>query len=287
MTALIAAAAGALTVAGLIGVITGIRGTPTGNHPPHHRRRPALARRWARLTPRTRALLLAGAVAGTAVTLLTGWLIALILIPLAVAGLPALLAAPPEAARIKKLEALEEWTRALSGVLTVGVGLEEALIATLRSTPAAIRPEVGTLVARLRARTGTEAALRAFADDMDDATADLVAAYLILGARRRGQGLASVLNSLAESVAADVRARRTIEADRAKPRTTARWVTIITVAALGVLALTGDYIAPYSTPIGQTVLAVLLTAYVGLLIWLRRMATGQDIPRFLGQEVRR
>ena len=68
-----------------------------------------------------------------------------------------------------------------------------------------------------------------FADDLDDATGDLVAANLILGARRRGAGLASVLEGLAESVAADVRARREIEADRAKPRATARWVTLITV----------------------------------------------------------
>ena len=70
-------------------------------------------------------------------------------------------------------------------------------------------PEVGRLVARIR-RTLVEPrdALRAFADDLDDATGDLVAAYLILGARRRGAGLASVLQGLAESVAADARALR-------------------------------------------------------------------------------
>ncbi len=85
--------------------------------------------------------------------------------------------------------------------------------------------EVHRLVARLRARWVTEDALRAFADELDDSTGDLVAANLILGARRRGAGLASVLEGLAESVAADVRARRQVEADRAKPRATARWVT--------------------------------------------------------------
>ena len=131
---------------------------------------------------------------------------------------------------------MEEWTRSLSGVLTVGVGLEQALVATLRSTPDPIRPEVTRLVARLRARWATEDALRAFADELDDATGDLIAANLILGARRRGAGLASVLEGLAESVAADVRARREVEADRAKPRATARWVTIITVGVLAVLA---------------------------------------------------
>ena len=103
-------------------------------------------------------------------------------------------------------------------------------------------------MARLRARWVTEEALRAFADDLDDATGDLVAANLILGARRRGAGLASVLEGLAESVAADVRARRQIEADRAKPRATARWVTLITVGVLVVLALSGSYIDPLPHP---------------------------------------
>ena len=146
---------------------------------------------------------------------------------------------------------MEEWTRSLSGVLTVGVGLEQALVATLRSTPAPIAPEVTRLVARLRARWVTEDALRAFADELDDATGDLIAANLILGARRRGAGLASVLEGLAESVAADVRARRQVEADRAKPRATARWVTLISAGVLVILAVSGTYVEPYQSPLGQ------------------------------------
>src|SRR3546814_11588197 len=94
---------------------------------------------------------------------------------------------------------MEEWTRSLSGVLTVGIGLEQALVATERSTPSAIRPEVQRLVARLRSRWNTEEAIRAFADELDDATGDLVAANLILAARRRGAGLSRGLDSLAES----------------------------------------------------------------------------------------
>ena len=176
---------------------------------------------------------------------------------------------------------MEEWTRSLSGVLTVGVGLEQALVATLRSTPSPIAGEVSRLVARLRARWATEDALRAFADELDDATGDLVAANLILGARRRGAGLASVLEGLAESVAADVRARRQVEADRAKPRATARWVTLISASVLVVLAVSGTYVEPYRSPLGQLILVVLLAAYVATLIWMRRMAMGRPLPRFL------
>jgi Flp pilus assembly protein TadB len=227
--------------------MAGLRRTP---EPP-----PAPQRKWVGLpgwvrsvTPRTRILILVGFGVGVLVAVLTGWLVAVLLVPAAVAGLPVLLSAPPAASKIERLEAMEEWTRSLSGVLTVGIGLEEALVATLRSAPDPIRPEVTRLVARLRARWSTEEALRMFADDLDDATGDLVAANLILAARRRGAGVASVLESLAESVAADVRARRAIEADRAKPRATARWVTLITIGVLAVLALTGSYITPLQHP---------------------------------------
>ena len=285
MIALIAGMGGALVVAGLIGVAIGLRESPEGPPAPTRMRLP-LAARLGATSPRTRALLLAGVSAGSLTAILTGWFVAALLVPAVVVGLPILLSAPPGGSKIARVEAMEEWTRSLSGVLTAGVGLEQALIATLRSTPDAIRPEVTHLVARLRARWGTEAALRAFADEVNDATGDLVAANLILGARRRGAGLASVLESLAESVAADVRARREIEADRAKPRATARYVTLITVGVLLVLGMTGEYIQPYGSPVGQVILVLLLSLYVATLVWMRVMATGKPLPRFIGATVR-
>lgn len=274
MIVLVPALAGALLVGGLIALLVGLRPAPVID-------RPSRARRTIELSRQTRILLLSGAAAGVVAFLVTGWVLALIAVPVAFVGLPVLLSSSSATARIKRLEAMEEWTRSLAGVLTVGVGLEQALVATLRSTPAAIAPEVTRLVARLRARWVTEDALRAFADELDDATGDLVAANLILGARRRGAGLASVLEGLAESVAADVRARRQVEADRAKPRATARSVTLISVGVLVILALSGTYVEPYQSPLGQIVLVALLAAYVATLVWMKRMAIGQTMPRFL------
>lgn len=271
--------AGALVVAGLIGLVIGLRPTapiPAASRPRRTSNLPRVA-----LDRRAGRNLAAAVGGGLLAWLVTGWVLALVAVPLLVFGLPRLLSAGPAASRIERLEAMEEWTRSLSGVLTVGVGLEQALVATLRSTPAAIRPEVTRLVARLRARWSTETALRAFADELDDATGDLIAANLILAARRRGAGLASVLEGLAESVAADVRARRQVEADRAKPRATARWVTLISLTVLVVLALTGTYVEPYRTPVGQVILVALLSAYVATLIWMKRMAIGKPLPRFL------
>ena len=123
-------------------------------------------------------------------------------------------------------------------MITVGVGLEGALVATLRTTPDVIRPEVTTLVSRIRSRWNTAEALRAFADQFNDSTGDLVAATLILAAQKRADGLAQILSGLAESVSAEVAARRHLEADRSKPRQTARIVTIITVVCLVGMAAT-------------------------------------------------
>ncbi|GAA4699830.1 type II secretion system F family protein [Nocardioides conyzicola] len=276
MSPLAAALAGGLITLGVLGIVVGV--LPTAEVPRTQRR---TSRRHASMTRRTQMLLLVGLGVGVIGWVITGWVLALVIAPVGVIGLPALLAAPPAASQINRLEAMEEWTRSLAGVLTVGIGLEQALVATLRSAPAPIDTEVTRLVARLRARWDTETALRAFADELDDATGDLIAANLILGARRRGAGLASVLEGLAESVAADVRARRQVEADRAKPRSTARWVTLISASVLIVLALSGQYVQPYASPIGQVILVVLLSAYVATLIWMRRMAIGKPLPRFL------
>jgi len=276
MSPLIPSLAGGLVVSGILAIVVGLR--PAALPP---REKAPTRNRHFNMSARTRMLLLAGVGLGLVGWVITGWVLALVIAPMAVIGLPTLLSAPPAATQIARLEAMEEWTRSLSGVLTVGIGLEQALVATLRSTPVPINAEVTRLVARLRARWDTETALRAFADELDDSTGDLVAANLILGARRRGAGLASVLEGLAESVAADVRARRVVEADRAKPRSTARWVTLISASVLIVLALSGSYVEPYRSPIGQVILVVLLSAYVGTLIWMRRMAIGKPLPRFL------
>jgi Flp pilus assembly protein TadB len=278
--ALAAAAGGALMVAGLIGMWVGLRPVPAGPPAPRRRhRRPQLgsgARLW----------LLVGVAVGAVGALLTGWLVLLVAAPAVVVSLPALLGAPDSARRVARVEAMEEWTRSLSGVLTAGMGLEQALVTSLRSTPQPIRGEVSRLVARLNGRMPTEAALRAFADDLDDATGDLLVASLILAARPRlrgAAGLASVLDSLAESVAADVHARREIEADRRKPWASARLVTLITLAVLVWLVLTGSYVDTYSTPLGQLVLGVLLAAYAACLLWMRRMSALPPVPRILGR----
>jgi Flp pilus assembly protein TadB len=292
VTALVAALAAAAVLGGLLLVAAGLRRVPADDgagRPPSPL--VARARRLLRAVDgpevagpgaQRRRLVLALAVAGGLLGwLVTGLALLVVAVPVAAVGLPRLLGTPSSAARIDRLEGLEEWTRNLAGVLAVGVGLEQAITASLRSSPESIRPQVATLVARLAARWDTAAAVRAFAEDLNDATGDLVAASLILSARRRGAGLVAVLEGLAASVAEDVRTRRAIEADRAKPRSTARAVTFITLGVLVLLALNKTYVQPYTSGFGQALLTLLLCAYVGALVWMRQMTLGRPTPRFL------
>ncbi|WP_423464229.1 type II secretion system F family protein [Promicromonospora sp. MS192] len=276
------AACGAIVVAGILVLVSGLSGAPAR---PERPAPPAGLRRLraglARVPHRTWLLVGIGLVGGVAAWGLTGWGIMLLVVPAAVAGLPHLLSTTEAAAQIARLDAMEEWTRSLAGVLITGRGLEGALTATLRSVPAPIAPQVRTLVDRLHSQTSTREAIWAFADDLDDPTGDLIAANLLLAAQRGGQGLATILNHQAQAVAADVRAQRQIQADRAKDRTTVRIAVVASLIVLAVLPFTGTYAEPYTTPLGQAVLLVLIVADVVLLLALRKMAAGQPRPRIL------
>ncbi len=278
MNPLVPALVSVLGAGGLMGLVAGLRRVPVPTAAP------ATPRVLARLASVPRSVLVSGvvaAVAGVVVALLSGWVIAIVVFPLAAVGLPVVLGVSDESHTIERLEGLAEWTRNLAGVITVGVGLEGALVATLRTAPDVIRPEVTTLVGRIRSRWNTAEALRAFADQFNDSTGDLVAATLILAAQKRADGLSQILSGLAESVSAEVAARRHLEADRSKPRQTARIVTLITVVCLVGMAATGQYLEPYRSPMGQVVLSVLLSLYVVGLVVMRRMARVKPLPRLL------
>lgn len=278
MTTLFAAIAGVLITSGILLTVAGGRRTDA---PPRARTKRARGTRADLVRSRRARGLVAGGV-GLAVWAVTGWPVAGAVVTVTIVGLPVLLGTGKAAARsIDRIEAVEEWTRRVADVLVAGTGLEQALVASLATCPDPIRPEVTALCARLSARWTPEQALRAFADDVDDAAADLVAAALVLAARRRGPGLARVLTSVADSVAEEVVVRRKVEAERAKPRATARAVTLITLGMVGVGALNGDYLAPYATGLGQLVLAAIAAGFVGCLAWMRALTLSAPEPRFL------
>ena len=251
--------------------------------PPKRRRRrrgrPATARpatlMLRRLLP---AVLAAGVVGGV-----TRWPVGAVLAAVAAAGLPRLLRGGKAAERNNaRLQALADWTRRLADSITAGAGLEEALAGSARTAPAPLAVEIGALAHRLQAHVPTELALRAFADDVDDAAGDQVAAALLLAARRQGRGVVTVLADLADTVAKTVAARREVEADRAKPRNSMRQVIAITIGftlALGVL--NPGYAGRYGTPAGQAVLALSGLIYIAGCWWMAQLARTPATPRFL------
>lgn len=240
--------------------------------------------RYERVGRTTRILLAFSIPLGLSVWLLTGWTPAIFLIPALIAGVPSLLAAPQSAASITKLDALAEWTRNLAGVLG-SAGLQQSIRVTQRSAPTSIHREVTRLVDRLDAQIPLRAALDEFADDLDDATGDKIVASLRLAANARGPGLVDVLNATADSVSEEVNVRRQIEAERARPRTVARLVTIVMLVMAAFLATRSEYVLPYTEPLGQLILLVLATGYAGCLVWMRRMTEGTPPPRFMGHHV--
>ena len=233
---------------------------------------------WTWMSLRWPLSILAGALAGA----LTGWPALGLGTSAAVIALPAMAGAGARAeADIDRVEAVEEWIRRLADVLAIGVGLEQAIQSAARTAPAPISDDVATLSARIAARTPTETALRRFADDLDDPSADLVVAALILASRRRGPGVAAALTAIADSVGEEVAARRRIEADRAKPRTTARAVTVITMAIIAAGLLNRSYTGPYGTFLGQVVLATTLGFFGAALWWMHSMTRSARPARIL------
>ncbi|MEU1424281.1 type II secretion system F family protein [Kitasatospora sp. NPDC005751] len=219
--------------------------------------------------------------------LFTGIPLTALLVPLAVFGLPWLFdTTRSDTHRIERLEALSEWTQRIADVLLLGVGLNQAIVTSRRTAPAALEQEVGELAARLQARWRPEEALRAFADSLADATADKVLAALLLRAGDSGPGLARALSDMAESVREEVRQRRTIEADRAKHRTTIRWLVGIIVLVVVIGSFNTDYTRPYSTALGQIVLAVVAALFVAIIAWMRALAAHPPVPRLLEPERR-
>jgi Flp pilus assembly protein TadB len=273
---ILAGASGGLIVIGLILLVRELTRRASA---PGARSRPA--RRPSR--DRLRQLLTAGG-AGLLTLAITRWPVAMIAAVAAVLFLPPIISTRAARERAAVLEGLEQWTRRLSDMLTASRGLEDALEASVRSAPKAIEPAVARLGRRLSARTGTEAALRAFADEINDPAADRIAAALIIATGRRGGGVRDVLNALAVMLARDVAARREIEAERAQHRTTVKWLTWFVAGFTVFAVLNRSYSAPYGTAGGQLVLALVVLLYTAGLWWLHHLGTVPVAGRFLADE---
>ena len=203
--------------------------------------------------------------AGLFTLVITRWIVLAVSVGLVVFFWGALFGgAAAERAAYERLEGLAAWTESLRDTIAGAVGLEQAIPATAN------------------AASPRTTALMRFADDLDDSTADLVVAALILNAKLRGPGLRDVLSSLASSVRSEVEMRGRISAGRRGTRKSVQIVVAITgLFVIGLRVLNPDYVEPYGTPLGQLVLLLVAGIFALGFYWLRRLATFQMPARFL------
>ncbi|HEY9351255.1 MAG TPA: type II secretion system F family protein [Acidothermales bacterium] len=240
----------------------------------------------SRLTRQRRSIssrLALAAIAGLVTLLLTRWIVLAAGIALLVLyGDRIVGSAAMERVRLARLEALAIWTESLRDSIAGAIGLEQAIPSSAAVAPPVLRPTLNLLVDRLRIRTPLPDALLAFADDLDDASADVVVSALVLNARLRGPGLRDVLTALAISTREELDMRRRIEAGRRSIRRSVRIVMTIVLGVVGLLAVfNDDYVAPYDDLLGQAVLVLVSGMFLAGLLWLRKLARPVEVQRFL------
>lgn len=287
MTPLAAALAGLLLVAGVLALVSGL----SRSWPEHSNdgSESSLGALWARVTRRPLgrrgrrrdALLVATVAAGLVVSAVTGWVIAIPLVPVLAFALPYLLVMPP-ARDVELLEALDRWVRSLAATLTTGRSITDAIRISRRTAPELLSEELGLLVSRLNNRWDTRDALMRFADALDSPDSDAVIAALMLAANRGSSGASLTMAALADSLQAQLKGRRIVETERSKPYVVVRQVTVITVVTLAAAFVFGrSYFAPYGTPLGQLILSILVSLYLGSLLLMRRRAEQRPRERIL------
>jgi Flp pilus assembly protein TadB len=268
---------GALAGGGLLLLVVAVRGLP--KRPPANPGEQGLARLRRFLGQRVTL----SVVAGLVTLVVTRWPIAALgagLLTLTWRGL--LGGATDERLSIARIEALASWTESLRDTIAGAVGLEQAIPSSLRAAAPVLQQPLRLLIDRLRTRMPLPVALERFADDLDDPSADLIVAALVLSSRVRGPGLREVLTALSRSAREELDMRRRVVAQRRSTRRSVQIVVGVTLLVMAALVLFNrEYVEPYTTVEGQLVLVLVLVMFAAGFVWLKRLS-GFEVPsRFL------
>ena len=161
-----------------------------------------------------------------------------------------------------RIEALATWAESLRDTIAGAVGLEQAIPSTVYAASPVIRSDLALLADRMRVRVPLPQALRQFADDLDDPTADLIIAALMMNSRLRGPGLRQLLSGLAATARAELDMRQRVSASRAGTRRSAQIVVVFSIVViLGLAVFNRSFVAPYNSLTGQLVLLVVMALF--------------------------
>src|SRR6202167_2724234 len=267
---------GAVTAGGLFLLVIALRGLPVR---PKKQGPGRLERQLRQLFSVRGAIAL---VVGILVLVATRWIVAGVGVALLVYSWRSLGGAASERKTMARLESLATWTESLRDTIAGAVGLEQAIPSSIRVTDASIREPLTKLVDRLHTRVPMHVALRRFADDLDDPSADMIIAALIINSRLRGPGLRALLGALAVSVREELDMRRKVNAGRRSTRRSVQIVVAVSVGmAVGLAVLDHAFLSPYDGVSGQFVLVIIGAIYAAGILWLRRLATFSSPERLL------
>lgn len=266
----------------LVGLIREVRGVvPDPTRPPSWPERIIAALR----SPATTTRFGAGVLVGAATLVLTRWPVAAVGLMLVVIMWPKLFGGSrAEQQQIVQLEALVVFTESLRDTMAAHASLEQAIPAAAGNAPAVLRPALIRLIGQIRARVPMDKALEGLAAELDDASADLVIAALILNVRRRGDRLGEVLTGLATAAREELEMRRRVSAGRSEVRRGVQIVVVVTIGMAAFLAIFGHgYVQPYSTFSGQVALTCVAGIFAVGFAWLRRLSEQQPVAPFLAR----
>ena len=280
LTSLEAIGVGGIAGGGLLLLVLAIRGFParpegTG---------PGKLESWLRdmLGWRLAVALILGALTLAA----TRWVVAGVGIALLALGWRSLGGAMSERRAMSRLEGLAVWTESLRDTIAGAVGLEQAIPSSLRVAAPSLRGPLENLTGRLHTRVPMPEALRRFADELNDPSADLIIAALIINARLRGPGLRDLLGALADSVREELDMRRKVAAERRSTRRSVQIVVGIAVGlAVGMALFNHAYVKVYDSPLGQVVLIFIGCLYAVGFFWLRKLANFDSPERLFAGPV--
>lgn len=220
---------------------------------------------------------------GVAVLVLTRWPTAAVAACVLVALWPRLFGGAAAGRReLRRIEAIAAWAESLRDTSAAAAGLEQAIPATVTAAPAVLQRPLRNLAARLDGRVPLPQALVLFAEEVADPAADMVVAALTLNARQRAGGLQRILSALAASARTELEMRRKVELERKGLRRQAQRIAgAVTGFAVLQAIFARGWVEPYSTPIGQLVLAVLIGVFLAAFVRMRALAETKAPARFL------
>ncbi len=221
--------------------------------------------------------------AAALVAVTTRWVVPAVFAGMGAFLLAKRLARAPTPRVTDKVEAIAVWTELLRDTLAASAGLAQSVIATASAAPTPIKEHVERLGARLASGVGVESALRSFALEVDDPSADMVVCALVLAARSRAQRLVELLTALADATRDDVGMRLRVEASRASARSSVRTVVVFSLAfSAALLLLAHAYLSPFGSVAGQLVLAAVGLLYLAGLALMVRMVRPRPGVRLIG-----